>query len=397
MQAVPRSGAFAALTVHEPKRGDRQWPAGLLSAQAEAALAEFDHPLYDRATQLGLAAAQEAMMQADLPHVKPQAEPDVRAGVYWGIGMGGAHTMEGSYDKLYRTQQSARPMTVVRGMANAVAGQLSARYHFQGPSITHCIACASSAVAIGEALTAIQAGRIDRALVGGSEALLVNGVMNAWLALKVLAPMPADGLAAGASRPFAKGRAGFVMSEGAAALVLERADHAKARGVQPLARLSGYGLTCDAHASMVLPLATTQADAMRQALFHAGLSPADIGYVNAHATGTDAGDVVECDAIHLVFGSSSDGAQAPPVSATKSWHGHLLGAAGAYEAVVSIGALQSQALPTTANLTDQDPRCAVDAVALAPRPAAGLRHVLSNSFAFGGVNAALVFSAVSGS
>jgi 3-oxoacyl-[acyl-carrier-protein] synthase II len=390
MAPQARAGVFSALTVHEPRRGDQVWPAGLLPQDAQASLSAFDHPLFDRATQMALVAASEAVAQS----AAPVEVPDPRAGVYWGIGMGGAHTMEGSYDKLYRAQQGARPMTVVRGMANAAAGQLSARLQFQGPSLTFCVACASSAVAIGEALTAIQAGRIDRALVGGSEALLVNGVMNAWLALKVLAPMPPDGNADMASRPFDLGRTGFVMSEGAAALMLERADLAQRRGVQPLARLAGYGLSCDAQSSMVLPVAPTQADAMRQALAHAGLQAKDIGYVNAHATGTDAGDVVECQALHEVFGAFA--IPPAPTSATKSWHGHLLGAAGAYEAVVSIGALRHQALPPTANLLRQDPRCRLDAVANQPRPAPGLSHVMSNSFAFGGVNAALVFSRADG-
>ncbi len=234
MAPQARAGVFSALTVHEPRRGDQVWPAGLLPQEAQASLSAFDHPLFDRATQMALVAASEAVAQS----AAPVEVPDPRAGVYWGIGMGGAHTMEGSYDKLYRAQQGARPMTVVRGMANAAAGQLSARLQFQGPSLTFCVACASSAVAIGEALTAIQAGRIDRALVGGSEALLVNGVMNAWLALKVLAPMPPDGNADMASRPFDLGRTGFVMSEGAAALMLERADLAQRRGVQPLAQPS---------------------------------------------------------------------------------------------------------------------------------------------------------------
>jgi 3-oxoacyl-[acyl-carrier-protein] synthase II len=388
MMPTARGGLFAPLTVNEPRRGERPWPAGLLPPEAQASLAAFDHPLYDRATQLSLVAAIEAMGQSQWPTL----QPDPRGGVYWGVGMAGAHTMEASYDKLYRAQQGARPMTVVRGMANAAAGQLSARFQLRGPSMTYCMACASSAVAMGEALTAIQAGRIDRALVGGGESLLVNGVMNAWLALKVLAPMPEDGDPTSCSRPFGLGRTGFVMSEGAAALVLERADLARQRGAVPLARLTGYGLSCDAQASMVHPQAETQAAAMRQALGHAGLQPADVGYVNAHATGTDAGDVVECDALGRVFGHG--GAAVPPTSATKSWHGHLLGAAGAYEAVVCIGALRHQALPSTANLREQDPRCKVDAVPNLPRAAPGLRHMLSNSFAFGGVNAALVFSAV---
>lgn len=376
---------ISSIVVHEPKRGDRAWPAGVLPQAANEALARFDHPLYDRGTQMALVAADEAVAQSGLEVM----EPDPRAGVYWGIGMAGAHTMEASYDKLYRTQQGARPMTIVRGMANAAAGQLSARFHWQGPSMTYGIACASSAVAIGEALTAIQAGRIDRALVGGCEALLVNGVMNAWLALKVLAPMPSGGEPASASRPFSVGRTGFVMSEGAAALVIERADVARTRGVRPLARLAGYGLSCDAQASMVLPVAATQADAMRQALAHAKVATSEVGYVNAHATGTDAGDVVECEALAHVFGASM-----PPVSATKSWHGHLLGAAGAYEAIVTLGALVHQTLPPTVNLTQVDPRCPVDAVRDVPRPVTDLRVSLSNSFAFGGVNAALVFAAV---
>ncbi len=351
-----------------------------LAADAQAALPEFESVSTDRSCALALCAAQEAWAQA-----APVCDP-YRAGVFWGTGMGGLHTAEQSYQRFFAERLALRPMTVVRIMANSAAGHLALQYKLQGPNHTYSVACASSAIALGEALMAIRSGRIDLALVGGSEAMLAPGVMSAWGALRVMSSRKSAPTPEQACRPFASGRTGLVIGEGAAAFVLESPRHAAARGAKPLALLSGYGSTCDA-ASLVHPKVEGQVRAMQQALLDASLALHDIGSVNAHATGTDAGDVAEAQALARVFG-----AQCPPVSATKSLHGHLLGAAGAFEAALCVASLQRGLLPASLGTLPLDPRCShLDIVTGHSRSAPDLRAVVSNSFAFGGSNVSLVF------
>jgi 3-oxoacyl-[acyl-carrier-protein] synthase II len=349
-----------------------------LDAASEQELKNFESVSTDRACALALAAASQAWAQA-----APQVDSR-RAGVYWGTGMGGLHTTETGYHRLLVEHLPLRPMTVVRIMANSAAGQLAIKYKLQGPNHTYSVACASSATALGEALLALRAGRIDLALVGGSEAMLAPGVMAAWGALRVLSTRKSAESAQLACRPFSSRRSGLVIGEGAAAFVLESPRHARARGARPLAELMGYGTSCDA-ASLVHPQTDGQVHAIRQALEDAGLQAGDIGAINAHATGTDAGDVAEAQALEQVFGTAM-----PPVSATKSMHGHLLGAAGALEAAVSVASLQLQLVPATLGLEPVDARCAGLNLGSQPR-AARMDHVLSNSFAFGGSNVSLVF------
>lgn len=349
-----------------------------LDAQAEQALQPFDTVSTDRACAMALKAADEAWAQA-APAVDSR-----RAGVYWGTGMGGLHTAESSYGRLLVDHLPLRPMTVVRIMGNSAAGQLAIKYKLQGPNHTYSVACASSAIALGEALLALRAGRIDLALVGGSEAMLAPGVMAAWNALRVLSLRKTAESAELACRPFSARRNGLVIGEGAAAFILESPRHARARGARPLAELTGYGSTCDA-ASLVHPQTDGQVHAMRQALQDAGITTAEVGAINAHATGTEAGDVAEARALHEVFAQG-----VPPVSATKSLHGHLLGAAGALEAAFCVASLQQQLIPASLGADPLDPRCAGLQLPSEPLPAR-LTHVLSNSFAFGGANASLVF------
>jgi len=349
-----------------------------LDAQAQAQWKRFDTVSTDRACAMALAAADEAWAQA-APTVNPQ-----RAGVYWGTGMGGLHTTEASYQRVLVDHLPLRPMTVVRIMSNSAAGQLAMKYQLRGPNQTYSVACASSAAALGEALLAIRSGRLDLALVGGSEAMLAPGAMAAWSALRVLSTRQTAASAALPCRPFSSQRSGLVIGEGAAAFVLESAAHAQARGALPLAELLGYGASCDAH-SLVHPLPEGQVQAMRQALDDAGLEAAQIDAINAHATGTDTGDVAEAESLATVFGTNL-----PPVSATKSLHGHLLGAAGALEAAVCVASLAMQQIPATLGAEPLDARCAHLNLPAQPR-AATLRHVLSNSFAFGGSNVSLVF------
>ena len=346
----------------------------------------------DRACALALAAAEQAWRQASAPS-NPNTDPH-RCGVFWGTGMGGLHTTETAYNRLLVEHHALRPMTVVRIMANSAAAQLARKYKLQGPNHTYTVACASSAMALGEALLALRLGRIDMALVGGSEAMLAPGVLAAWGALRVLSTRKTAPTAAEACRPFGAKRSGLVVGEGAAAFVLESPRHAKARGAKPLAELIGYGSTCDA-SSLVQPQLEGQVRAMRQALDDAKLVPSQIDTINAHATGTDAGDLVEALAIAATFAPASSTLALPPVSATKSMHGHLLGAAGALEAAVCIASLHKGIVPATLGFSAEsplDPKCQMLDLAMgAPRHVARLEHVLSNSFAFGGSNISLIF------
>jgi len=353
---------------------------GSIPADLQPTLERFESVSTDRSCALALCAADQAWTQA-----APVHEPH-RAGVYWGTGMGGLHTAESSYSRFFVERLPLRPMTVVRIMANSAAGHLAIQYHLQGPNHTYSVACSSSAIALGEALIAIRSGRIDVALVGGSEAMLAPGVMSAWGALRVMSTRKSAPSAELACRPFAAGRTGLVIGEGAAAFVLESARHARARGAKPLALLGGYGSTCDA-ASLVHPKTEGQVRSMQTALQDAALTPAQIGSVNAHATGTDAGDVSEALALAQVFGK-----HCPPVSATKSLHGHLLGAAGAFEAAITVASLQRGLLPAGLGSLPLDARCGpLDVVCDQSRPAPDLQAVISNSFAFGGSNVSLVF------
>ena len=354
------------------------WIAPLHPA-AEAALQPFDTASADRACAMALCAADEAWTQA-APSVHPH-----RAGVYWGTGMGGASSTEQGYRRFLVDRAPLRPMTVPRIMASSPAAQIAMRFRMQGPNLTYAVACASAATALGEALLALRAGRVDLAIAGGGESMLQPGVLAGWQGLRVLSTQRQAPTADLACRPYGAGRTGLVLGEGSAAFVLERPETARARGATPLAVLAGYGSSCDA-TSLVQPQAEGEANAMRQAIADAGLPRDAIGLVNAHATGTDAGDVAEAQAIADVFRPGT----LPAVCATKSLHGHLLGAAGAIEAALSIASLREQLVPATLGAEPRDPRCAHLHIPGQPLPLA-LDWVLSNSFAFGGANVALVF------
>ena len=282
------------------------------------------------------------------------------------------------------------PLSVVLGMNNAAASHIAIQLGLADACHTYSVACASSAIALGEALMRIRSGQSQLIVAGGSDAgTLAYSVIKAWEALRVLAPGDRDSAPA-ACRPFHAERAGLVLGEGAGAVILEDWEHARARGARIYAELAGYGSTSD-HSHLVKPEADGQIRAMRSALADARLDSSEIGYVNAHGTATREGDPTEIEAIRSVFGS---GANDLAISATKSMHGHMLGATGVLEAIITVLSLHRRQVPPTANLTAStiDPACT------------GVRHVLgggmelptlgaalSNSFAFGGSNTVLAF------
>ncbi|MEO7245303.1 MAG: beta-ketoacyl-[acyl-carrier-protein] synthase family protein [Rubrivivax sp.] len=335
----------------------------------------------DRVSQLAVAAAARARQDAALP----DDLPGTRVGVYVGCALGGGAALEAAFTAHARGSRMP-PLSIPASMANAPAALVALRQRVLGPVLTYAVACASSAIAIAEAAKALRCGEIDVALAGGAEALIVPGVVHAWQAMQTLARLD-DGPPARACRPFAADRSGFVLGEGAAFLVLETLACARARGARVHAELAGWGLGNDAH-HLTAPDAAGQARTLRAALALAGLAPSEIGYCNAHGTATPVGDVVEAEALREVWGAALPQLA---VSSTKALHGHLLGAAGALEAVVTVLALQRRRLPPNAHCEQPDPACALPLVPAGGAEAPTLSSAISNSFAFGGSNAVLVF------
>jgi 3-oxoacyl-[acyl-carrier-protein] synthase II len=340
--------------------------------------------------QYGLGAAAEALAQsgwiADTP------EKQAVTGTIIGTGVGGSPVMAQTVD-IIRDKGPRRlsPFTVPSFLANLAAGWISIHYGLKGPLGAPVTACAASAQAIGDAMRLILTGEAEVMVCGGAEGSVDPISIGGFAASRALNTSFND-RPQEASRPFDKGHAGFVLAEGAAVVVIEKLSHARARGAKPLAVLAGYGTSADAyHLTSGAPDGAGAQVAMRNAIRMAGITTDDIGYINAHATSTEVGDNAEINGIRNLFG---DRGQTLAVSSTKSATGHMLGAAGAIEAVYSMLALREQMLPPTLNLVDPEPVAAqFDLVPLKAKPKA-LRHVLSNSFGFGGVNASLVFSAV---
>jgi len=336
----------------------------------------------DRATAMALAAVRQAIGDSGIRF--DGQSPDT--GIYWGTGMGAANTLEDSYRGIFQDNNwRLRPTSIITAMNNAPAAVISLEYGITGPSITYSVACASSSVAIGEAMRAIRHGAIDCAIVGGSEAMLTRGMLSAWSALRALAtPDPID--AACSCKPFAADRCGFVIGEGAAALVLESFERAQERGAGVYAELAGFGLSSDA-AHIADPSAEGQTRAIAAALQDASVRPEDVGYINAHGTATVLGDRIETESIRRIFGEVSPRVA---VSSTKGVHGHVMGATGAIEFTIAVLALHHGSVPPTAHLRRTDPSLDLDLVPNAARHGVALEAVVSNSFAFGGSNAVLV-------
>ncbi len=338
----------------------------------------------DRVVLFGLAAAREALEDSGLDLGAMNRD---RIGVAVGSGIGGLETIiQNQMVLLERGPRRVSPFTIPMGIANMPSGMISVQYGLRGPNLCHVSACATGAHAIGESAKLIQRGQADAMLVGGAETPILAIAVAGFSSMKALSNR--NDAPKRASRPFDLGRDGFVVGEGAGVLVVESLAHARARGARIRAEVLGYGATADAsHMVAPDPEGEGASRCMRAALEDAALPPEAVAYVNAHATSTLAGDPVEVVALKRVFG---DHLERLPVSATKSMTGHLLGAAGALEAILTIRALEEGLLPPTINLDDPDPDCQLDHVAnkaRSARPGIGL----SNSFGFGGTNASLIF------
>jgi nodulation protein E len=333
----------------------------------------------ERFAQLAAVAAREAVRQSGLDF---RAELSENSAVITGSSVGGQFAEEEGYLNLYRhNNPRVAPLTIPRTMSNGGASRISLEHGIQGPTYTISTACSSANHAIGQAFWMIRNGAITAAIAGGSEAVFAEGLLRAWEALRVVSP--------DTCRPFSKGRRGLILGEGGAMLVLENWEHARARGAVILGEIRGFGMSSDAY-HITQPSVDGPAKAMRWALADAVLSPDSIEYINAHGTGTAVNDATESAAIRELFGNHADRLL---VSSTKSMHGHTLGAAGAVEAIATILALRNGKIPPTANFTEIDPACNLDVVPNTARKA-DAEYALSNSFAFGGLNAVLVFRAV---
>src|ERR687886_2820060 len=345
---------------------------------AESAMSAKEARRADRYTQLAVAAATQAAEEAGVP--ADGLAPD-RLGIIVGTGVGGLTTLEReTRNYLADGERAVSPHLVPMMMPNAAAGTIAMRFGATGPGFSVASACATGGHAIGEAMRMIARGEADVVLAGGTEAALTPVCIAAFRRMGALSRE-------GVSRPFDARRDGFVMGEGAAVVVLERAEHAKARGATIYGRIAGYGASNDAfHITQPDSEGRGAKQAMLATLADAGAAPSDVGYLNAHGTGTPFNDKIETAAIKSVFNGANT---PPPVSSTKSAIGHLLGAAGAVEAIVCVEAVRRGVLPPTLNYEERDPDCDLDYVPEGPREAPGLELALSNSFGFGGQNACL--------
>jgi nodulation protein E len=332
--------------------------------------------LLDRFAQFGVVAAREAVADAGIEWTTELRE---ETAIVTGSCVGGQTTEDEGFVSLYRKNiPRVNPLTIPRTMENAAASRISLETGIVGPTYTVSTACSSSNHAIGQAFWMVRSGSARMAIAGGSEAVFSLGFLKAWEAMRVVSP--------DTCRPFSKDRKGLILGEGGAMLVLEPLESAQARGARIYGEVAGFGMGSDAF-HITQPSPDGAARAMRAALLDGGLNPKDIGYINAHGTATQANDVTETAAIRKVFGQHADRLQ---VSSTKSMHGHTLGAAGALEAVATVLALQNSVLPPTANYNEPDPACDLDVIPNQARQAQ-VEFALSNSFAFGGLNAVVAF------
>ena len=330
----------------------------------------------DPFSHFGIVSAREAVADSGLEFTDPLRD---RSGVITGSCLGGKTTENDLYYSLYvEKKERFPPVAIPRAMANAVASHVSMEFGLTGATFTTSTACSSANHAIGQAFWLVRQGTLDIAITGGSEAPICLGNLKAWETMRVVSP--------DTCRPFSKDRGGMILGEGGAMFVLEPLDAAQARGAKIYAEIVGFGMSADAH-HLTMPLAGGAAKAMREALLDGDLRPEQVGYVNAHGTATQANDPMESEAIRTVFGDHTDDIW---VSSTKSMHGHTLGAAGAIEGAATVLGLHHGVLPPNANFNEPDPECNVKVIAneaIQAKPEAAI----SNSFAFGGLNAVLAF------
>lgn len=360
-----------------------QVPSEKLGIKIAAEVKGFDPNAYfdekrlailDRFSQFALVAAREAVVRSGIEFSEKLG---ARTAVIVGTGAGGMNTVDASYKRLYEDGvRRIFPLTVPRLMVSAAASHITMEFGITGPGYAVSSACSSANHAIGDAFWMVRSGRVDAAVTGGTEACITLGTLLAWQALRVMAP--------DTCRPFSGDRKGMVLGEGAGIFVLEALETATARGANILGEIVGFGMTSDA-ADIVQPQEDGAAAAIAMALNDGGLNPADVDYVNAHGTGTDANDLTETGALKRVFGED---ASRIAVSSTKSMHGHALGAAGAVELAATLKAIENGIAPPTANYREPDPKCDLDYVPNTAREMT-INVALSNSFAFGGLNAVL--------
>ncbi len=332
----------------------------------------------DRFAQFAVIAARQAVKDSGIILTPGLRE---NTAIVCGSGIGGQSTQDEGFLNLYHRERSrVHPLTILRTMANAGTSHISMEFNLTGPAYTISTACSSSNHAIGQAFHMVRSEAVEVALAGGSEAPFSLGMLKAWEAMRVVAP--------DTCRPFCKDRRGMILGEGGGMLVLEPLEAAKARGAKIYGEIVGFGMSSDAH-HLTQPAVEGPVRAIQRALRDAGLAPEQVGYINAHGTGTPGNDAVETRVIREVFGAHADRLA---VSSTKSMHGHALGAAGALEAVATLLALREGLLPPTANFTEADPECDLDYLPNHPRQLQ-IEFALSNSFAFGGLNAVLAFRA----
>lgn len=333
----------------------------------------------DRFAQFSVVAAREALRDSGLALTPALRE---NGAVVCGTAVGGQSAIEAGFEDLYVSGRGrVHPLTIPKTMANAGASHISMDLGVTGPTYTVSTACSSANHAIGQAFRLVREAEAEMAVTGGSEAPFVIGILKAWEAMRVIAP--------DTCRPFSKDRKGMILGEGGAMMILEPLEAAKARGARIYCEICGLGMSSDAH-HLTQPLVAGPSRAMRGALKDAGMAPEEIGYINAHGTGTPGNDPIESQAIRTVFGAHADKLA---VSSTKSMHGHALGAAGALEAVATVLALHHGVLPPTANYNERDPECDLDYVPNQPRQMK-VEAALSNSFAFGGLNAVIAFRSI---
>lgn len=335
--------------------------------------------MLDRFTQFTLLAAEQALSQSGLEFSGELAN---RSGVILGNSGGGMNTHDESYRAVFEERKNrVHPFVIPKLMSNAPSSHVSIKWNLRGPVFTLAAACASSNHAMGQAFSLIRSGQTDVMVTGGSEAMLCFGGIKAWEGLRVMSHE--------AVRPFSKNRDGMIQGEGAAIFVFEEYEHARARGADILAEVTGFSMNSDAH-DIVMPSQEGATRAIRTALADAKINPEQVGYVNAHGTGTRVNDRIECAALADAFG---DHAQNLMVSSTKSMHGHLIGGTGAVELLACIMALREGVIAPTINYQEPDPECPLDVV---PNVARETRVdvTISNAFAFGGLNAVIVLEKI---